>query len=169
MHKKLASLILSGLISVSVVGCGNNEVEYQEPQVQQEETYQEPQVQDEDKLNKEEQEKSLIRLSILSDLVYYKNVADKMVNITNSLVDINDCITAYSETETILEDVKAYENCDETTDLKSYLVNMLISTIECIDYVYQNDIYKGEKALNDMETYRLKYEQELERLTEEYS
>lgn len=33
MHKKLASLILSGLISVSVVGCGNNEVEELETKV----------------------------------------------------------------------------------------------------------------------------------------
>ena len=39
MFKKISSLVLSGLISISMVGCGNdntNEVEYQEPQVQEE-------------------------------------------------------------------------------------------------------------------------------------
>ena len=36
MHKKLISLITSGLLSLSILtGCKNEYVEYQEPQVQQ--------------------------------------------------------------------------------------------------------------------------------------
>ena len=36
MHKKLISLITSGLLSLSILtGCRNEYVEYQEPQVQQ--------------------------------------------------------------------------------------------------------------------------------------
>ena len=48
MYKKVIGLVLVGMMSLSVVGCGNDTVEYQEPQAQQDETYQEPQVQDED-------------------------------------------------------------------------------------------------------------------------
>ena len=37
MHKKLISLALSGILSLSIVGCNNEEAEYQEPQTKQEE------------------------------------------------------------------------------------------------------------------------------------
>ena len=107
-------------------------------------------------------------LLIMCDLKYYENVGNKMADITDSIGTTSDYVTAYAETEAILEEVKTYENCDKTTDLKGYLVNMLISTMECIDYMYQNDVYGAEKSANDVTTYSNKFSQELNRLTEEY-
>lgn len=37
LNKKVLGLVLVGMLSVGMVGCGNNEIEMQEPQVQQEE------------------------------------------------------------------------------------------------------------------------------------
>ena len=56
MNKKIIGLVLAGIMSLSVVGCGDNEVEYQEPQVQQEQVVDEdltPQY--EEKINKKEE------------------------------------------------------------------------------------------------------------------
>lgn len=56
LNKRVMGLILVGMLSVGVVGCGNNEVEYQESQVQQEQVIDEdltPQY--EEKINKKEE------------------------------------------------------------------------------------------------------------------
>lgn len=74
MYKKIIGLVLAGMMSLLVVGCGNDTVEYQEPQVQQEE-YQEPQDEDltkeyQEEINKEEQ---LIKAKELVDSIIGKN------------------------------------------------------------------------------------------------
>lgn len=74
MYKKVIGLVLVGMMSLSVVGCGNDTVEYQEPQVQQKE-YQEPQDEDltreyQEEINKEEQ---LIKAKELVDSIIGKN------------------------------------------------------------------------------------------------
>ena len=54
MNKKIMGLVLVGMLSVGAVGCGNDTIEYQEPQAQQEQTVDEdltPQYQE--KINKE--------------------------------------------------------------------------------------------------------------------
>lgn len=56
MKNKVMGLVLAGILSIGMVGCGNNEVEYQEPQVQQEQTVDEdltPQYKEE--INKKEE------------------------------------------------------------------------------------------------------------------
>ena len=200
MHKKLVTLALSSILSLSLslTGCNSNE-DVENPQVKQEETVKNEASHEQDEVNKEEQvnpddstnsdveerdkyvpadteeevqsenqEKAAVMLLIMCDLKYYENVGNKMADITDSIGTTSDYVTAYAETEAILEEVKTYENCDETTDLKGYLVNMLISTMECIDYMYQNNEYSAEKALNDVQTYASKYQQEYKRLTNEY-
>lgn len=64
MKNKVMGLVLVGILSVGMVGCGNNEVEYQEPQVQQEQTVDEdltPQYKEEvNKENELEMAKTII-------------------------------------------------------------------------------------------------------------
>ena len=52
MNKKLLSLLIAGMLAVPFVGCGNSEVEYQEPQQKQVQEQPHENVQDED-LNQE--------------------------------------------------------------------------------------------------------------------
>ena len=79
-----------------------------------------------------------------------------------------DCISAYATVDATLEELRSYANCPETAELKGYLANMLVSTMEGLDYMYQNNEYSAEKALNDVQTYASKYQQEYKRLTNEY-
>ena len=158
MYNTALSLTLSSILSLSLLmtGCSSDEVEEQaeNPQVKQEETI--------------DKERIETMTNIMCDLTYYKSITDKMADVTRGIETKTDCVTAYATVETTLEEVKAYKNCDETTDLKGHLINTLISTMECIDCIYQGDSYGAERAANDVTLYSNKYQQECKKLTEEY-
>ena len=154
MYKKVIGLVLVGMMSLSVVGCGNSEVEYQEPQVQQEQTV--------DNYN--------VLLDITKDLEYYNTLNEKCLSISES-TDYNSRVgieNAYNEFYNLLHELRDYENCYETNELKGYLLNALTSAVEMLDYMYQGDVYRAEKALTEFQKYTEMYCRECENLTETY-
>ena len=159
MYKTALSLVLSAILSLSLsmTGCGNDEVEEQvenNEQTQQEETI--------------DKERIETMTNVTCDLMYYQSVAEKVKDAIDTVETREDCVSAYTTLDATLEELRAYENCSETADLKNYLSNMLVSTMEGLDYMYQGNEYDAEKALNDVQTYSSKYQQEYKRLTEEY-
>lgn len=150
MYKKVIGLVLAGMMSLSVVGCGSNEVEYQEPQVQQEQTV--------DEIN--------VLFNISEDLKFYEMIAESVSNSNTSTRE--GAKRSYDNCYENLQKLRSYENCYETGTLKKCLENMLISGMEMFDCIYQMDLYGAEKALSDVEINVNMYQQELDILTEKY-
>lgn len=154
--KKLISLIMSGILSLTLlVGCEDNEVVEDNKQLEIIES----------KDQEEEQTKKLV----MNDLEYYEEIVARMENETEYLETIEECETSYMLICDILEELREYENCPETAELKGYLTNAIVATLEGIDYICQNDIYGAQKASTDLEIYLDQFEQEYDKLTEEYA
>lgn len=158
MYKTSLSLALSSILSLNLLmtGCGNDEIEEQveDTQVKQEETI--------------DKERIETMTNVTCDLMYYESISNKMADAIETVETREDCISAYATVDATLEELRSYANCPETAELKGYLANMLVSTMEGLDYMYQNNEYSAEKALNDVQTYASKYQQEYKRLTNEY-
>ena len=153
--KKLMSLVMSGILSLTLlVGCEDKEDNVEDKQ----------QIQQEEIIDKKEQTKKLV----MNDLAYYEDVVTRMTNETEYLETIEQCETAYILINDILEELREYENCTETTELKGYLTNAIIVTMEGIDCIYQNDFYGEQEASTELDIYLDKFDQEYNKLINEY-
>lgn len=155
MKNKVMGLVLVGILSIGMVGCGSNEVEYQEPQVQQEQTVDEYQE----------------KISIMEDLEFYNSLNEELLNIVNeSDYSVKEDVQrAYNKFYDILYTLRDYENCYETNELKGYFESAIISELEMLDCIYRTDIYGAEKSMTEFQKYIDMYCQECENLVEKYS
>lgn len=153
MYKTALSLVLSAILSLSLslVGCGNDAVDTQVPQQQEQ-------------VNKKEQTKALI----IEDLEFYNEIASQMADATQNIDTKSDCENSYIMANNLLEELRNYENCPETTEAKGYLANAIINSMEIIDCIYQEDVYGGNEALTSLDINLDKFDQECDRLVEEY-
>ena len=146
--KKIISLVMVGMLSIGIVGCSEKE-DYQNLQVQ------------EQNINDNSE--------IKEDLKFYLEMCEELSNVATYLDETNDKEGAYADFKNVLRQLRNYDNCIETVEVKSDMMNATISAMEMINCMYKLDVCGVEKALSDFETYTQKYVNEYNRLKEEYS
>jgi hypothetical protein len=142
MRRKIIGLILVGVLSISMVGCKNNE--YQELQIQQEQT--------------------IDALSVIKDLEFYDDICSRMLNATSKM----ETIEGYNIGTEILNELREYNNCVETDELKNILLNAVVCFNETVVCILKGDLYNAQKLTNDFVMYTNEYQREINILVEEY-